>query len=175
MDMIEIGFSEQMNGYDKGQVDAYIRRIAKEYVELQREYELLNSQYDQLQRKPSIEKEYSDLQMKYAQLASEYAEYRNLPSVETEYRELHKRYAQLSNECNELKAKFTEGIHKETLSKAIMDAETRAVQIIETAKHEEERIIGRARIELSMIQQERSKVIEEIVGLMARLQGLINR
>ena len=50
--MNEIKFAGQTNGYDRNQMDAYIRKLTDEYARQQQEYAQLASQYEKLQASP---------------------------------------------------------------------------------------------------------------------------
>ena len=64
-------------------------------------------------------------------------------------------------------------INAEAISKAIVDAEVKAIQIVTEAKNEASRVIGNAYSELGKIQQEKDRVILEINALVRKLKEII--
>ena len=64
-------------------------------------------------------------------------------------------------------------VNAEAISKAIVDAEVKAIQIVAEAKNEASRVIGNAYTELGKIQQERDRVILEINALVKKLKETI--
>ena len=90
-------------------------------------------------------------------------EYTNL---QEKYTELHARY--------DAKPKQTDiGIGMEAVSKAIVDAEVRAIQIIAEANNEAAQIKGSAHVELVHLQQEKDRVVSEIFDMIKGLKGVI--
>ena len=65
------------------------------------------------------------------------------------------------------------GINAEAISKAMVDAEVKAIQIVAEAKNEASRVIGNAYNELGKIQQEKERVIVEINALVRKLKDII--
>ena len=99
-----------------------------------------------------------------------------------EYRGLQHKYNELSEKKNGTMSldsgkheanSSVNNINAEAISKAIVDAEVKAIQIVTEAKNEASRVIGNAYSELGKIQQEKERVILEINALVRKLKEII--
>jgi len=87
-------------------------------------------------------------------------------------------YNSLQNQFTELSVKYERAIRQpsenmEAISKALVEAEVRAIQIVAEAKNEATRIIEGAHTELKKIQQEKTYVTGEIGDILNRLKGIV--
>ena len=87
-------------------------------------------------------------------------------------------YYRLQSQFAELAAKAESqerqpAANMEAISKALVHAETMAMQIIADANSEAARIVGEAHMELQKMQQEKVAATAEISSLMNRLQGVL--
>jgi len=88
-----------------------------------------------------------------------------------EYSSLHKKYTELFSKYD-LHAKQSD-MGMAAVSKAIVDAEVRAIQIIAEANNEAAQIKGSAHVELVHMQQEKDHVVNEIFDMIKRLKGAV--
>ena len=87
-------------------------------------------------------------------------------------------YSNLQQKYKELYAKYDahakqSDVGKTAISKAIVDAEVRAIQIIANANREAAQIKGSAHVELAHIKQEKDWVINEVYEMTSRLMSLV--
>jgi len=91
---------------------------------------------------------------------------------------LAKEYSSLQKNYTDLFAKYEvqtkqADIGMAAVSKAIVDAEVRAIQIVAEANNEAAQIKGNAHVELVHIQQEKDRVINDIFGMIKSLKGIV--
>jgi len=98
-----------------------------------------------------------------------------------EYRNLQQKFNELSSRTDsspdrqliERQSADRQNSNMEAISKAIVDAEVKAIQIVAEAKNEASRVVGNAYNELGKIQQEKERVVTEINGLVKRLIDVV--
>jgi len=96
---------------------------------------------------------------------------RYINKLTDEYTNLQQKYSDLFAKY-EAQAKQSD-VGMAAVSKAIIDAEVRAIQIVSEANNEAAQIKGSAHVELVHIQQEKDRVINEIFELVKSLKGVI--
>ena len=87
-------------------------------------------------------------------------------------------YANLQQKYTDLYAKYDvhakqSDIGLAAVSKAIVDAEVRAIQIVAEANNEAAQIKGNAHVELVHIQQEKDRVVNEVFEMIKSLKGVV--
>ena len=87
-----------------------------------------------------------------------------------EYCKLQSQYEELNSRCEQLQEQPP--VNTEKISKALVDAEARAIQIIVDAKSEAVQMIRSAHMELQRIQDEKANAVEQINGIMNKLGEL---
>ena len=97
---------------------------------------------------------------------------RYVQKLADEYRGLQHKFNEVS-EKKDGPVSDRQNINAEAISKAIVDAEVKAIQIVAEAKNEASRVIGNAYNELGKIQQEKERVIVEINALVRKLKDII--
>ena len=96
-----------------------------------------------------------------------------LQKLTDEYGNLHSAYLELTEKYDQLAGKQSDA-NMQAISKALVDAEVRALQIIEDAKTEASRVTGQAYVELGRIRQEKDRAIVEVNDILSRLKALIS-
>lgn len=108
---------------------------------------------------------------------------RYLQKLTDEYESLQQQVADLSDERDRLmrqpqsRAQAGEAgkeISMEAISKALVDAEVKAIQVVADAKAEAARIIENAQSDVKKIHQEKSRAAAEVVAITERLKNLIS-
>ena len=95
-----------------------------------------------------------------------------IQKLAAEYQELHAEYAKILNRYS---SRLTQpGASMEAIAKALVDAESMAIQITSEAKSEAARIIDDARSELEGIRAEKACLTLEINDILRRLQELVS-
>ena len=87
-------------------------------------------------------------------------------------------YSGLQNKYTELYGKYDHllkqsDVNMAAISKAIVDAEVKAIQIIAEANNAAAQIKGNAHVELAHMQQEKDRVTNEIYEIMSGLKGIV--
>jgi len=87
-------------------------------------------------------------------------------------------YASLQQKYSDLYAKYDvqskqSDVGLAAVSKAIVDAEVRAIQIVAEANNEASQIKGNAHVELVQIQHEKDRVVNEIFEMIRNLKGVV--
>jgi cell division septum initiation protein DivIVA len=91
-----------------------------------------------------------------------------------EYKLLHQKFTEMSERQDLIASQSTQPvIHTEAISKALVDAEVKAIQIVAEAKNEATRIIENAYMEIGQLQQARERTIGEINELVNGLKTMI--
>lgn len=98
--------------------------------------------------------------------------------VDRYIKKLSDEYTSLKNKYTEMYAKYDYmtkqlDVNNAAVSKAIVDAEVKAIQIITEANNEAAQIKGSAHVELVHVQQEKDRAINEIYEIVNRLRGLV--
>jgi len=96
---------------------------------------------------------------------------RYIDKLTFEYTSLQKKYNDLFNEYNSVTKQSDAGMA--AVSKAIVDAEIRAIQIIAEANNEAAQIKGNAHVELAHVKQEKDRVVGEIFEMIKSLKGVV--
>ena len=87
-------------------------------------------------------------------------------------------YASLQQKYKDLYTKYNgqekqNDVNMAAVSKAIVDAEVRAIQIVAEANNEAAQIKGSAHVELVHIQQEKDRLVNEIFEIIKNLKGVV--
>ena len=105
---------------------------------------------------------------------------RYIQKLADEYRALQQKYNELSSRASAPSVQqagarqwTAQDASMEAISKAIVDAEVKAIQIVAEAKNEASRVVGNAYNELGKIQQEKERAIAEIDVLVMRLREIV--
>ena len=88
-----------------------------------------------------------------------------------EYNRLQLAYNEL-NDQNNKPANQQPDMNMQAISKALVDAEVKALQIIEDAKSQATQITGAAYLELGQIQQQKERTMSELTELYNRLREM---
>jgi len=97
---------------------------------------------------------------------------RYIQKLSDEYSKLHSKFNELANQHDELlKQSFAK---REAISKALVDAETKAIEILTDAKAEAARIVESAHSEFQEIQQENSLANADIYRVLTKLRNAIS-
>ena len=96
---------------------------------------------------------------------------RYITKLTDEYSNLQKKYTGLFAKY-EAQSKQTD-VGMAAVSKAIVDAEVKAIQIVAEANNEAAQIKGSAHVELVHIQQEKDRLTNDIFEMIKSLQGVV--
>ena len=124
---IKIPFATEAMGYDRGQVDRYVQKLADEYRSLQQKHKALADRFEKTYEDPAN--------------AGAPAE---PPTID-----------------------------EQAISKAMVDAEIKAIQIVTEAKNEAARVVEDAYLELDRVQKDKDRVVAEINTIIRRLTGAL--
>ncbi|MCL2112040.1 MAG: DivIVA domain-containing protein [Clostridiales bacterium] len=104
---------------------------------------------------------------------------RYVQKLADEYRSLQLKFKVLSErfEKTESLAASRSGdamdVGTQAISKAMVDAEVKAIEIVAEAKNEASKVVDNAHAELANIQRERERVVAEVSTLMNRLRDVM--
>jgi len=96
---------------------------------------------------------------------------RYIQKLADEYKNMQQKLEQVS--ARPVQQSMQPDITAEAISKAMVDAEIKAIQIVAEAKNEADRIIGNAYIELGQLQQAKERAYLEIGDIINELKELI--
>ena len=179
-----ISFLECERGYDKEQVDAYVRKISEEYANMHREYTELTTKYQALSDnfqalnslKINADKTAERLEGQNALIG------RELDEARAEILRLQS----LSVSVPAVAVDAVDASHSQTqaVAKALIDAEIMAQQVVsraqtealgitDTAKAEAGRVLDEAKQELGRIYSSKAQAMQELNELNATLTTII--
>ena len=96
---------------------------------------------------------------------------RYIKKLTDEYLNLQRKYAELFGKHDHLVKQSD--VSMAAVSKAVVDAEFRAIQIIADANNEAAQIRSGAHVDLAHLRQEKDRVTNEIIDMINVLKGLI--
>ena len=96
---------------------------------------------------------------------------RYINKLAAEYTNLQKKYTDLFSRFDAQSKQLD--VSMNALSKAIVEAEARAIQIVAEAKNEAAQIKGSAHIELERIQHEKDRAVSEIFEMIKGLKNVV--
>ena len=193
-------FKNQVRGYDRDQVDSYIQKLTTEYCRLQNQLQELSGKYEQQNVDNEASSEIvAEISTDVSQAIDVEADVAANAKLGSETNTKTHREAQLDIQTTTKKEiEVHRKVHREAdicvggnanvlseaISRALVDAEVRAIQITSEAENEASRIIaaakdevakitGSAYMELKEIQQKKSSVLCEANELLNKLQGLL--